>query len=39
MKPKVEAALHKFKDWAGFDEEIGKQISIAKLEVEKSEFE
>jgi len=39
MKPKVEAALYKFKDWSGFEEEIGKQISIAKLEVEKAEFE
>ena len=39
MKSKVEAALSKFKDWAGFDDEIGKHISLAKLEVEKAEFE
>ena len=39
MKPKIEAALSKFKVWAGFDDELGKHISLAKLEVEKSEFE
>jgi len=39
MKPKVVAMLAKFKDWAGFDEELGKQISVAKLEVEQAEFE
>ncbi len=39
MKPKVESALSKFKDWAGFDVELGKHISLAKLEIEKAEFE
>ncbi|MCW8933411.1 MAG: MBL fold metallo-hydrolase [Gammaproteobacteria bacterium] len=39
MKPKIEAALVKFKDWSGFDDEIGRHISLAKLEVEKAEFE
>ena len=39
MKPKIEAALSKFKTWAGFDTELGKHISLAKLEVEKAEFE
>ncbi|VAW67408.1 MBL-fold metallo-hydrolase superfamily [hydrothermal vent metagenome] len=39
MKPKIEAALNKFKDWAGFKDELGKHISLAKLEVEKAEFE
>ncbi len=39
MKPKIEAALNKFKDWAGFKEELGKHISLAKLEVERAEFE
>ena len=39
MKPKIEAALIKFKDWSGFEEELGRHISLAKLEVEKAEFE
>lgn len=39
MKPKIEAALVKFKDWTGFDDELGKHISLAKLEAEKAEFE
>jgi len=39
MKPKVEAALSRYKDWAGFKEGLGKQISLAKLEIEKAEFE
>lgn len=39
MKPKIKAALAKFKDWAGFDQELGKQISLAKLEIEAAEFE
>ncbi len=39
MKPKIEAALSKFKGWSGFEHELGKHISLAKLEVEKAEFE
>ncbi|VAW67206.1 MBL-fold metallo-hydrolase superfamily [hydrothermal vent metagenome] len=39
MKPKIEAILNKFKDWSGFNSELGKHISLAKLEVEKAEFE
>jgi len=39
MKPKIEAALIKYKDWFGFEGELGKHISLAKLEVEKAEFE
>jgi len=39
MKPKIEAALSKFKNWSGFEHELGKHISLAKLEVEKAEFE
>jgi len=39
MKPKIEAALSKFKNWSGFSHELGKHISLAKLEVEKAEFE
>ncbi len=39
MKPKIEEALLKFKDWSNFDAELGKHISLAKLEVERSMFE
>ncbi len=39
MKPRVEAALLEFKDWANFDAELGKHISLAKLEAERAEFE
>ncbi len=39
MKSKIEPMLSKFKDWAGFDVELGKHISLAKLEIEKAEFE
>ncbi|RDH81257.1 MAG: MBL fold metallo-hydrolase [endosymbiont of Galathealinum brachiosum] len=39
MKPMIEKALSEYKDWDGFDEELGKHISLAKLEVEKAEFE
>ncbi|VAW53170.1 MBL-fold metallo-hydrolase superfamily, partial [hydrothermal vent metagenome] len=34
MKPKIELALSKFKDWVGFEKELGKHISLAKLEIE-----
>lgn len=39
MKPKVEAALVEFKDWSNFEAELGKHISLAKLEAERAEFE
>lgn len=39
MKPKVHAALTKFHSWSGFDDELGRHISLAKLEIEKAEFE
>jgi len=39
MKPKIKVALRKYKDWAGFENQLGKHISLAKLEVEKAEFE
>jgi len=39
MKEKIEPILAKFKDWAGFKDELGKHISLAKLEVEQAEFE
>ena len=39
MKPKVVASLQAFKDWSGFDEQVGKHISLAMLEIEQAEFE
>jgi len=39
MKPKVAAELARFKDWVGFDDELGKHISLAALEYEKKMFE
>ena len=39
MKSKIEAALVKFKNWTGFEDQLGKHISLAKLEAEKAEFE
>jgi len=38
MKPKVIMALDKFKDWSGFDENIGRLINLAYLEVESEAF-
>lgn len=39
MKEKVIAKLGAYHDWPGFDEEIGKHISLAMLEAEKAAFE
>ena len=39
MKEKIEPKLTKFKDWSGFQDELGKHISLAKLEIEQAEFE
>lgn len=39
MKEKVVPELKKFSQWNGFEEEVGKHISLAKLEVEQAEFE
>lgn len=39
MKDKVVAKLGEYHDWPGFDEEIGKHISLATLEAEKAAFE
>lgn len=38
MKPKVAAELSRFKEWPGFEEELGKHISLAVLEVEAESF-
>ncbi len=39
MKDKIVEKLTGYKDWAGFDDEIGKHISLAVLEAERAEFE
>lgn len=39
MKSLVLPKLKSWQDWNGFDDEIGKHISLALLEVEQSEFE
>jgi len=39
MKPMIMKSLVKFQSWQGFDEQLGKHISLAILEVEKAEFE
>ena len=38
MKPKVAERLGRFKAWAGFEDELGKHISLAYLEVEANAF-
>ncbi len=38
MKPQVAARLARFSDWAGFDDELGKHISLAYLEAESAAF-
>ena len=39
IKPKVVKALAKFKDWKLFDENLGRLVSLAYLEVEAEEFQ
>lgn len=38
MKPRIAERLARFKDWPGFDEELGKHISLAYLEAEAGAF-
>lgn len=38
MKPKIIKTLNKYKSWAGFDENIGRLINLAYLEVENESF-
>ena len=38
MKPKVAERLGRFKAWAGFEDELGKHISLAYLEAEANAF-
>lgn len=39
MKPKVRERMARFHDWSGFEEELGKHISLAMLEYEQRMFE
>ena len=38
MKDKVAAQLSEFSSWSGFDDQLGKHISITYLQVEEAEF-
>lgn len=38
MKPKVAERLARFRDWFGFEEELGRHISLAYLEVEAAQL-
>jgi len=38
MKPRIAERVARFKDWPGFEEELGKHISLAYLEVEAGAF-
>ena len=39
MKDAIVEKLVEYKDWSGFEDEIGKHISLAVLEAEQAEFE
>ncbi|HHJ19456.1 MAG TPA: MBL fold metallo-hydrolase [Gammaproteobacteria bacterium] len=39
MKQPLKALLKDYQDWPGFDEELGKHISLSVLEAEQAEFE
>lgn len=39
MKPRVVAKLKPYQDWNGFQEQIGRHVSLAMLEAEKAMFE
>jgi hypothetical protein len=38
MRPIIAEQLARFKDWPGFEEELGKHVSLAYLEVEADAF-
>ena len=38
MKAQVAEALKDYADWSGFDEELGKHISLTYLQIEEAEF-
>jgi hypothetical protein len=39
MKDRVAAALNEYSGWDGFDDQLGKHISIAYLQIEAAEFQ
>jgi glyoxylase-like metal-dependent hydrolase (beta-lactamase superfamily II) len=39
MKAVIAEKLPEFKDWSGFDDELGKHVSLAVLEAEQADFE
>lgn len=39
MKDAVVESLSAFRDWSGFEDEVGRHISLALLEIEQAEFE
>jgi len=39
MKPRIAERLARYSEWTGFEEELGKHISLAYLEVEAKMFE
>ena len=38
MKDQVASQLSEFSSWSGFDEQLGKHISITYLQIEEAEF-
>ncbi len=38
MKPKIEEKVAEYKDWAGYEDELGKHISLSVLEAEQEDF-
>jgi glyoxylase-like metal-dependent hydrolase (beta-lactamase superfamily II) len=38
MKPRIAERLAAFRDWTGFEDELGKHISLAYLQVEEAAF-
>ncbi len=38
MKDKVAEALSEYSDWSGFDEQLGRHVSVAYLQVEEAAF-
>jgi hypothetical protein len=38
MKPRIAEQVARFNDWPGFEEELGKHVSLAYLEVEAEAF-
>jgi hypothetical protein len=39
MKPLIAERLKRFASWSGYEEELGRHISLAVLEVEQAMFE